>query len=243
MEYRVRLEAFEGPLDLLLHLIEKNQVDIYDIPVATITEQYLEYLAASEEVDLDHLADFVVMAATLMNIKARMLCPVPGETVRTTDEEEDDPREELVQRLLLYRVYKELAGYLALRHEGETARVYYREVMLGSTGEEEKVQARASLAELVRAFQSVWKDKEGREEHYLIPQGNIDIEQKMEELLQVLHRHAGGLVFQDAFLRVTGRREALAFFLALLELIRLGRVEASQDENFGRIILREKLQA
>jgi len=236
MEYQVRLEVFEGPLDLLLYLIEKNKVNIYDIPVSAITEQYLDYLGRCQEIDLDSLADFVVMACTLLSIKSRLLfVPADAEGNR---EEENDPRRELVQRLLEYRNYKELAGMLDYRYRGESPRVYYR-----LPGSQEPFSLReeisASLPQLLRAFRTVWTQKEESELRLtVLANSEIRVDVKMEELLDLLSRNSQGMVFQDIFEGTKTRREALAFFLALLELVRQGKVEAVQEESFGRIVIR-----
>lgn len=236
MEYRIRLEAFEGPLDLLLHLIDKNEIDIYNIPVAEITEQYLEFLADSEDVDLENLSDFLVMAATLVNIKSRMLFPRYDEPFEERDDKEDDPREELVQRLLVYRKYKELASHLEARYGGEEHRVYYREAT-GAGNEDAGVKLWASLSDLFRAFKAIWQKNTDREEPYLVPQADIDIKEKMEEIIHLLRRNSGQVVFQDIFIKAADRREALALFLALLELIRQRRLLAVQEETFGQITI------
>lgn len=237
MDYQVRLEAFEGPLDLLLHLIEKNKVDIYDIPIAVITDQYLAFVADSAGADLENLADFLLMAATLVSIKSRMLLPrheVPDED----EEAEEDPREQLVQRLTLYRQYKELASHLAAREEGEEPRVYYREISADEQEEVAPVEVRleASISDLVKAFQALWQEKTD-EFSYPLPQGDVDVGEKIAELLQRLPVLPDAMVFQDLFWDVCSRREALALFLALLELVRQQRVRAVQEEHFGCIVV------
>ncbi|NLU50845.1 MAG: segregation/condensation protein A [Syntrophomonadaceae bacterium] len=234
MDYRVRLDSFEGPLDLLLHLIEKNEVDIYDIPIAVITEQYFDYLSAAEEVNLDNLAEFLVMAATLISIKTRMLFPRPDAVPPDGGEEEDDPREELVQRLLLYRKFKEVASYLASRQEGEEPRVYYREDD-GRQEDTSPAEVRASLPELFRAFQAIWAEKRAKPASYVVTQADVDVGEKMKDLLYRLRQHPRGMVFQDLFTTAGSRREALVLFLALLELVRQRQVRATQDTSFGRI--------
>ncbi|ADI01323.1 chromosome segregation and condensation protein ScpA [Syntrophothermus lipocalidus DSM 12680] len=237
MEYRVQLEAFEGPLDLLLHLIEKNKVNIYDIPVAAITEQYLEYLSGCQEIDLDHLADFLVMACTLLSIKARMLFAPTEREEDSGQDDEGDPRQELVKKLLEYRNYKELAGILASLYQGEKPRVYYR--LANDEDSSPEGGLRASLPELLRAFRMVWKQKRENELQLVVaPGGEVKVDLKMQELEQFLKTRPQGIVFQDVFIRAGTRREALALFLALLELIRQKKVEAIQEQSFGRIIIR-----
>lgn len=231
MSYSVNLEVYEGPLDLLLKLIDQNQVDIYDIPIAKITDQYLEQLSIMVEVDLDVMADFLVMAATLIRIKTKMLVPRHGADYDLEDEDEIDPREELVKKLVEYRKFKMLAGDLQQKYEGSTPRVYFRD----DAELVPEVEIRASLNQLLNAFKTVWEQKEDDTEYYEIPQGDIDIGEKMEEILERLAAAKRGLVLQDLFLGAVSRREALALFMALLELMRQNLVRASQMEMLGPI--------
>lgn len=229
MSYSVKLEIYEGPLDLLLKLIEQNRVDIYDIPIAAITEQYLASLEDLVEVDLEILADFLLLAATLINIKTRLLLPRPR--VEETTEEEEDPRQELVNRLVEYKRIKVLAATLEQKYEGALPRVYFRE----EQELEPEIELRATLAQLARSFRTVWLQKEDTEPSVKIPEGDVDIHEKMQIIEQGLSGHKRGLTLQDLFVDVVSRREALVFFLALLELVRQRRVKAVQAEPFGPI--------
>lgn len=234
MDYVVDLEAFHGPLDLLLYLIEKNEIDIYDIPMAAITDQYMEYLQLTGEYDLDRLGDFLIMASYLLNLKSRMLLP-QRQPEAEEEGESEDPREELVQKLLDYRKIKQAAEFLAARDSGEAPRVFFREAVYEW---EEREEIIASISALARAYRAV-RRKESDNKVYDIDFSDIDINAKMHEILHLLTRSGRGLVFQDLF-SSGERREQLALFLALLELVRQKKVGASQENEFGeiRIMLR-----
>lgn len=234
MEYLVDLEAFHGPLDLLLYLVEKNQVDIYDIPIAVISEQYLEYLQAGGGFDLERLGDFLLMASYLLSIKSKLL--LPASIIEAKEEEEIlDPRQELVEKLLDYRRFKEIAGWLQNRESGAVERIYYREEQLEGEFREELV---ADLRSLVKAYKAALKDIIETTDDYELPQGDVNVSEKMEEILERLHNVPQGIVFQNLFIGIVSRREALALFLALLELIRLQQVEAIQGNPFSDIEVR-----
>lgn len=231
MSYVVDLEAFHGPLDLLLYLIDKNQVDIYDIPIALISDQFLEYLNLSPDHDLDGIGDFLVMASYLLQLKARMLLPLPpGEE----EEQETDPREELVQRLEEYKRFKEAAEYLSARQKGDVPRVFYRCSVLND--QESEVLA-ADLRMLLRAYQVVVEKMEQEAPVLSLPQEDVNIYEKMQEILEILEEYESGLQFSRLFTMTTRRRELLGLFLALLELVRLQKVEAVQENGYGEITL------
>ncbi|MGS0764964.1 segregation and condensation protein A [Syntrophomonas curvata] len=234
MEYLVDLEAFHGPLDLLLYLVEKNQVDIYDIPIAVISEQYLEYLQASGGFDLERLGDFLLMASYLLSIKSKLLLPA-GVLEAEEDEELPDPRQELIEKLLAYKQFKEVAGWLENRQSGSVERIYYRDEQPGSQSREELV---ADLRSLVKAYKAALEAITETVDDYEIPQGDVNVSEKMEEILERLQKVPQGIVFQKLFIGVVSRREALALFLALLELIRLQQVEAAQGNPFADIEIR-----
>jgi segregation and condensation protein A len=234
MTYMVDLETFHGPLDLLLYLVEKNQVDIYDIPIAVISEQYIEYLQSSGDFDLERMGDFLIMASYLLNIKSRLL--LPGKIDETQEEEENiDPRQELVEKLLAYKRFKEAAVWLEERYDGREERIYYREELQDKELPAEWV---ADLKSLVKAYQAVIKDIGEKEDYYELPQGDVNVGDKMEEIIARLKIKPHTIIFQDLFLGIISKREALALFLALLELIRLQRVEALQNTPFDKIELR-----
>lgn len=239
MSYVVDLDAFHGPLDLLLYLVEKNELDIYDIPVAVITDQYMEYLQTTGDFDLERLGAFLLMASYLLNLKSRTLLPRNPFDTNENDEENDDlpdPRDELVQKLLDYKKFKKAAQDLLAMQDGEQNRIYYREHNDTTQPEE---QILADIKVLVKAYSKILNalpDEDSNDYH--LPRQDINIADKMEELINCLRAKKAGMVFQVLFARANNRREALAFFLALLELIRLQKVIAIQDGIFSDIIIR-----
>ncbi|MDN5292709.1 MAG: segregation and condensation protein [Eubacteriales bacterium] len=249
MAYVVRLEIFEGPLDLLMHLIEKNQVDIYDIPIAQITAQYLEYLETLEKLDLEVASEFLVMAARLLAIKAAMLLPRPTRPEGEAGEEmeEEDPRQELVRRLLEYKKFKEAAHYLQRLHREEErywARSNSRE-MYEPFFQEENPLAGVSLFSLVDALRQVLQRivDEGRtEEEITLVRDEVTVRDKMREIMARLFLRPEGLCFTDLFGGQTRRSEVVVTFLALLELIKMGRVRAYQEGIFAPIILYARME-
>lgn len=234
LPYRIVLPVFEGPLDLLLHLIEDQQLDIYDIPIASVTEQYLAYLAAMEELDLDIASEFLVMAATLLEIKARMLVPSPATGAEGGPEEEgDDPRTELVQRLLQYREFKEAAEVLRQREAYHALRFPRPGEEYLPTGQKGLLDG-ITLGDLIGAFREVLReaaDVSVRE----IPRDQVTVRERMRELIWSLGRAGGSLPFRDLFGPRTHRLEVVVTFLAILELLRLGRLGVRQLSPLGEI--------
>ncbi|MEO6461551.1 MAG: segregation/condensation protein A [Candidatus Eisenbacteria bacterium] len=230
MGYEVKLERFEGPLDLLLHLISRDEIDIYDIPIAHITRQYLEYIELLRMLDLEVAGEFLVMAASLMRIKAKMLLPVPP----SLEEGEIDPRDELVQRLLEYRQFKEAAG--TLKDREETRRLSYERGRV--PGDEEAGPlplAPATLFHLLDALNRVLARMPARAALELEGEA-YDIEEKIARILsRVLV--AGRLSFETLLSECRSRLEMIVTFLALLELMKLNRLVAVQAANFGAIEL------
>jgi len=225
----VKLDRFEGPLDLLLHLIRRDEVDIYDIPISHITQQYLAYLDLMRAFDLDVAGEFLLMAATLMRIKAKMLLPAPptGE-----EEEEGDPREELVQRLIEYRQFKEAAGTLKLREEER--RLLYERGMLPSDEDTGPLPlAPASLFDLLDAFNRVIA-RIPEAVVYEVRAEVYDVEEKMA-LIASQAAELGTISFAGLLARCRARLEMVVTFIALLELIKLGQVTVIQDGRFGDI--------
>ncbi len=231
--FPVKLENFEGPLDLLLHLIRKNELDITDIPIALITQQYLDTLALMQELNLDVAGEFVVMAATLIHIKSRMLLPRP-ETGAAVEGEADDPRDGLVQRLLEHQRYKAAAELL---HEREQLRAaqWQRpdERVADIAGESVEPELEVDLFSLLSAFQAVLERARQRPQVPL-PPAQIPLEVRIEQLLARLSEtEACG--FEDLFADVADRSGLIVTFLALLEMIRLKLVRAFQTAPFGPI--------
>lgn len=232
MAYRVKLQNFEGPLDLLLFLIKKNEVDIYDIPIAEITSQYLEYVEIIKLLDLESAGEFILLAATLIRIKARMLLPRPQ-----IDEEEEiiDPRMELVSRLLEYRKFKELAFKLS-DLEAEQSKVftrgYYHEVEQEPEGEVE-LNEDVTLFSLISAFKQVL-DRMPKEAFHHV----VDIQISLEEQIEyILNRLVNGkpITFFELVSHIRDRLIIVVTFIALLELIKRGELIARQSKSFGEI--------
>jgi segregation and condensation protein A len=229
--YAVKLDQFEGPLDLLIHLIKKNEVNIYDIPIATITAQYLEYLALMRELDLDVAGEFLVMAATLIHIKSRMLLPRPDPT---QEDPEEDPREALVRRLLEHQRYRQAAELL---HERETLREAQWQRPDGRVvpiaGEEYEPELEVDLFSLIAAFRAVLERAKQRPRVEL-PAEQIPIETRIEQLLARLSE-SEACGFEDLFEDVSSKGDLIVTFLALLEMIRLKVVRVFQAGSFGPI--------
>lgn len=227
--YTVKLDIFEGPLDLLLHLIKKEQVSIYDIPIARITEQYLEYLRRMEELDLTIASEYLVMAATLIYIKSKML--LPRDPAQMTDaEDEEDPRRELVQRLLEYQKYKAAAELLWSRAEREQA-VFTRGPL---ETDDANPEVNVTLFDLFRAFQRAMERLKERQE-LIIAREEITMAEKIAELRVLLEREER-LDITALFEAARSRRELLILFLAVLELVRAAVIRLVQTERFGRIL-------
>jgi segregation and condensation protein A len=226
-----RLPRFEGPLDLLLHLIKRDEIDIYDIPIARITEQYLSYLELMRMLDLDVAGEFLVMAATLMRIKARMLLPLPG---ADAEEDEGDPREELVQRLIEYRLYKEASGSLKT-HEGERRAIFERGMVPSEDDAGPLPLAPATLFDLLEALNRVMARRPERTV-YEVRTEVWDIEDKMSLITRAV-AESGRVRFSELMAHAQARMEIVVSFMALLELIKMGQVVVIQEDNFAEILI------
>lgn len=230
-----KLPRFEGPLDLLLHLIKRDEVDIHDIPISNITKQYLDYIELMRMLDLDVAGDFLVMAATLMRIKAKMLLPLPASNA---EEEEGDPREELVQRLLEYRLYKEAAEGMKGR-EADRRSWHERGMVPGEDDAGPLPLAPANLFDLIGALQRVMARKPERVVYSVQTEG-YDIEDKMSLIAREV-AEVGELRFSLIMSRSHVRMEIIVSFMALLELIKLGTVIVVQNANFDDILILPRL--
>ena len=225
----VRLARFEGPLDLLLHLIKRDEIDIYDIPIARITEQYLGYLELMRALDLEVAGDFLVMAATLMRIKARLLLPLPA---AGEEEDEGDPREELVQRLVEYRQFKQAADTLKGR-ESDRRLLFERGMVPGEDELGPVLLAPASLFDLLDSLHRVLARLP--EPAVYDVQGEVyDVEDQMALIASTVAEQ-GEASFTDLLARCRARTEMIVTFMALLELIKLGRILVVQGQAFGDI--------
>jgi segregation and condensation protein A len=229
----LKLQSFEGPLDLLVHLIKKNQMNVYDIPIAVITRQYLEYLNLLQELNLDLASDFLVMAATLIHIKSKMLLPRP-DTAAGDPEDEEDPRDALVRRLLEHQKFKAAAEML---HEKETL----RNAQWGRpdsrieeiAGDEYEPEIEVDLFSLLAAFKQVLERARERPP-VMLPPEQVSIESRIEELLgRLSETEACG--FEDLFDDVAGRGDMIVTFLAMLEMIRLKLIRVFQSGGNGAI--------
>ena len=236
--YPVRLQNFEGPLDLLLHLIKKHELSIYEIPIARITQQYLEYIDLMQEMNLDVAGEFLVMAATLIHIKSRMLLPRPDPAQEDADE---DPREALMRRLLEHQKFKAAAELL---HERETLRSAQWTRADGPiaeiAGEAPEPEIEVDLFSLISAFRAVVERARQRPKIYL-PTEQISIEHRIEQLLARLSEtEACG--FDDLFADMQSRAGMIVTFLALLEMIRLKLIRVFQSGGTGgiRVYKRER---
>ncbi|MFH0772193.1 MAG: segregation/condensation protein A [Candidatus Omnitrophota bacterium] len=231
MTYKVKLDVFEGPLDLLLYLIRKEEADIFDIPIAKITEQYLQYLEYMKLLDLNIAGEFIVMAATLMHIKSRMLLP-PDEQP-PEEMEEEDPRTELVHRLIEYKKFKEAAGELA-QMEAKRSLVFPRAVDEAQYADQnEGSYFEASIFDLINAFSTILKSV-SKEAFLEVVRDEFTVEGKIQDLLCMLNQ-SPVLNFKYIFQRIGSKLELIATFLALLELIRLKEVVVRQKRIFGEI--------
>ncbi|MCL1874162.1 MAG: segregation/condensation protein A [Clostridiales bacterium] len=236
--HQLRLEVFEGPFELLIHLIDKNQLDIYDIPIAEITRQYLEYLQAMEELDLEIASSFLVMAARLLLIKARLLLPVPPADELTA---EDDGRQELVHDLLEYLRFKEAAKILdqCFRQEGQYVARPNEEALYTELFAEENPLDGKTLLDLANAFQEALNRLPQAERVMNIVREEVTINDKIKEISKKLTQAERSLPFREIFTLCRSKIEMVITFLALLELARQKRIRISQRNAFGEIYIRQ----
>ncbi|MGH7966969.1 MAG: segregation and condensation protein A [Candidatus Binatia bacterium] len=231
MSYRVKLDIFEGPLDLLLHLIKKNEVDLSDIPVATITDQYIAYLNLLQQLDLDVAGEYLVMAATLLHLKSRLL--LPGDEL-ADEEEGEDPRAELARQLLEYQRFKEAAELLN-RREVLDRDVFARAPTPDDADAEQDVVYDVSLGDLLDALQEVLKRATPETVQEVILE-HVSLREQLCLVLDTL-RERIEVVLTDLFPPGGTRLRILVTFLAVLELVRTRMVHIRQEEHFGPIIL------
>lgn len=243
MAISVKLEAFEGPLDLLLYLIDKNKVDIYDIPISEITAQYLEYIHQMEREDMNIVSEFLVMAATLLDIKCRMLLPKEV----NEDGEEEDPRAELVQQLIEYKMYKYMSFELRDKMV-EAGNVFCRTLSLPEEIQEyrapldyEELVGDTTLQKLHSIFQDIMKRKDDRvdpirSQYGKIVRPEVDVERKtiyIEEFIKTRKRFS----FRELLEKQTSKLEIVVSFLVILEMMKTGKVTVQQDDLFEDIYI------
>jgi len=228
--YTVHLEVFEGPLDLLLHLIKKNKLSITDIPIALITEQYLEYLKLMKVLNLDIAGEYLLMAATLLHIKSRLLLPVSSEG--EGEEEEADPRAELIRRLLEYQKYKEAS--LELEKRPLLDRDVFTRTVLQEKEEPEEERFEVSLFELLEAFRQVLERVKIESVHEVALE-TITLEEKIQEILSFLQKEQRSMAFHTLFPEQASRRMIVVTFLAILELVKMKAIRIFQAAPFETI--------
>lgn len=243
MALQVKLEAFEGPLDLLLHLIEKNKVDIYDIPIVEITAQYLEYIQAMETDDMNIMSEFLVMAATLLDIKCRMLLPKEV----NEEGEEEDPRAELVQKLLEYKMYKYMSYELKDR-QVDAAKTWFKDKTLPKEIEDykppvdmETLLGDANLSKLQELFKSVMRRQEDkvdpvRSTFGQIEKDEIDMDLKTDYIENYIKTHKT-FSFRALLEKQKSKMEVIVSFLIILEMMKLGKISIVQEDTFDDIII------
>ena len=243
MEIAYKLNVFEGPLDLLLHLIEKNKVDIYDIPIVTITEQYLAYVSEMQEQDMDVMSEFLVMAGTLLQIKSKMLLP----REETEEEEEEDPRAELVRRLLEYKMYKYAA--LELKDmELDASHNLYKKPTIPKEVEEYREEVDPAelvdgltLSKLNDIFRSIMRKQVDkidpiRSKFGTIEKEEINIEDRMVQIREEV-RGLKGINFRTLLETQPTRMNIIITFMSILELMKVGAITIRQEETFGEIVI------
>jgi segregation and condensation protein A len=235
-EYKVKFEVFEGPLDLLLYLIRKEEVDIYEVNLTQLATQFIEYVDLLRTLDLDIAGEFLVMASTLMYIKSRELLPVDQQVIPEGEEEGEDPRWELIRQLVEYKKFKDAAAQLQtleIRQEEVYPRLPVRPEF---DTDEAPVRGQASLFDLINAVNSVLKRINTREDLRDIFEDKWTVSEKIESIMKEI-TVSRAVKFSALFASATSRTEVVVTFLAMLELIRLKQIIATQDSVFGEIEL------
>ena len=234
MTYRCNIEVFEGPLDLLLHLIKEQKMDIHDIAIATITRQYMDYIDLMQDLNLEVAGDYLIMAAELTRIKSKVLLPVQEQELEE-GEEGQDPRAELMRRLQEYQRYKEAAFELRVReHDRQQVFVRGGDVLVDEDSGEEIIQE-ASAFDLLNAFQNILKSKEFKKD-YEIKLSTFSVSDRLTHILEILNA-AKTITFDSLFTVLNTRQELVVTFLALLETMRLKLVRIQQAKRFDTIRL------
>lgn len=242
MDLKVKLQVFEGPLDLLLHLLEKNKVNIYDIPIVEITNQYLEYISEMERQDLNIMSEFLVMAATLIDIKSKMLLPKEEEA-----EEEEDPRAELIQKLLEYKMYKCMSYELRDRQVDAQKALFKlptipREILeYEEPVDLEALMSDVTLSKLNKIFKSIMKKQVDRIDPVRSKFGNIEkeevsLEDKMAYVEEYAREHTS-FSFRALLEAQSSKMEIIVTFLSILELMKVGKITISQEYIFDDIMI------
>lgn len=245
MKVTFKLESFEGPLDLLLHLIDKNEADIFDIPIKDITDQYFEYLQTMQELELEITSEFLVMAATLLSIKSKLLLPKPPVEEFFEDDwldDDFDPRSELVQKLIEYRKFKGVADHLREKEE-ERSLIYTREpadltpfVNQTPTNPVEGLH----IGDLLVAFRKALRKMAGRNMVAKIRRDEVSVKERIGQMLDRLHQEGGKLMFSRMLGDEMSREDIVVTFLALLELMKMKRIVCFQHRLFDDIVIQAR---
>ncbi|NLU09844.1 MAG: segregation/condensation protein A [Tepidanaerobacter acetatoxydans] len=240
MTLNIKIDAFEGPFDLLFHLIEKNQIDIYDIPISDLTEQYLSVIEEISENELDLASEFLVMAATLLSIKSKLLLP-SNQNQEAQSElaamEDDDPRDDLVNKLLEYKKFKEIS--LALKAKEEEQKLIFKKPPedLSYVWAADFSISKISLEDLKSSFISVMNKKKPEEKISKITKDSMPLSRKVIEVYKILKRLKSQVRFSKLFSYDASKVEIIMTFLAILELIKMNKILATQEKQFGEIVL------
>jgi segregation and condensation protein A len=237
-DYKVRLEIFEGPLDLLLYLIKKDEVDIHSISIERITHQYLDYINTFKLLNIDLASEFIVMAANLMYLKSRTLLPRVDQPPEE-DAEEDDPRWELIRQLIEYKKFKDAAGFLSLKELEQEGHFAHQPDAAEQPADEPPSLAEVSIFDLIRAFQNVLKRFEESHDFGDIVDDRFTVSDKIELLMQ---QFQPGEVrnFEQLFQSATTMAEVIVTFLALLELMKLNQFLVRQSDLLGDIVIERR---
>jgi segregation and condensation protein A len=237
-DYKVRLEIFEGPLDLLLYLIKKDEVDIHSISIERITRQYLDYINTFKLLNIDLASEFIVMAANLMYLKSRTLLPRVDQPPEE-DAEEDDPRWELIRQLIEYKKFKDAAGFLSLRELEQEGRFAHQPDAADAPAAETPALAEISIFDLIRAFQNVLKRFEESHDFGDIIDDRFTVSDKIELLMQQF-QPGEARRFEQLFQSATTKAEVIVTFLALLELMKLNQFVVRQSDLLGEIVIERR---
>lgn len=245
MSYNVKLETFEGPFDLLFHLIEKEEVDIYDIPIAKITAQYLAYIEEMQQVDLDVASEFLLMAATLIEIKSKMLLPNTKDEQLALDIDDIDPRQDLITRLIEYKKYKNIALELKKREEVYRKIFYKPQEQLDEFIKYESNEVQdMNITDLINAVNNIFRKRKNIHATKFfvneIKREEISIEMKMKEIRDYLMLNPT-VRFDELFQDALNKREIIATFIALLELMKLNFLVVQQNNIFGDIWVKRRI--
>ncbi|MCD5414272.1 MAG: segregation/condensation protein A [Clostridiales bacterium] len=243
MDYRIKIESFEGPFDLLFQLIEKNKIDIYDIPIHEIAKQYIEHVLAMDELNLDTTSEFLVLAATLLEIKSKMLLPVELEEGEQLELEDADPRNELVRKLLEYKKYKIIAEMFKER-EKEFFKIFYKLKDEIVSDENEECFNNTTIQDIFVSFQKIIEKNnisiDFRTNIHQLKKEHFTVDEKIEVILDLLQT-SKTLKLNQFFLLSNSIGEIITIFLAILELIKLERITVYQNSCFNEITLELKV--